>query len=118
MESYIKNNEKPLVLIGGGIGITPMIAMTHQAINTSRKIHFVYSIPNSKNHSFKEEIEKLCENNNFKSNIFYTRPYETDDLIKSFYTKGRISKEWMIDNLPKDGDFILWTSIIYEGYLS
>ncbi len=47
-----------------------MIAMTHQAINTSRKIHFVYSIPNSKNHSFKEEIEKLCENNNFKSNIF------------------------------------------------
>ncbi|ABS39830.1 FAD-binding oxidoreductase [Clostridium botulinum] len=119
----LKDNAKPLVLIGGGIGITPMIAMAHQAINTSRKIYFVYSIPNSKNHSFKEEIEKLCKNNNFKSNIFYTRPYETDELIKKFYTKGRISKEWMIDNLPKDGDFyfcgpVLFMKDIYRNLVS
>lgn len=101
----LKDNGKPLVLIGGGIGVTPMLTMAYDAISSGRKIHLIYSIPNSKNHSFKEEIEKLCENNNFKSNVFYTRPNGTDILRKDSYIKGRMSKKWMIDNLPKDGDF-------------
>lgn len=101
----LKDSEKPLVLIGGGIGITPMLAMAYDAVSSGRKIHFIYSIPNSTHHSFKEETAKLQNNNNFKSTIFYTRPTETEELGKYFDIKGRISKEWMIDNLPKDGEF-------------
>ncbi|WP_251862217.1 FAD-binding oxidoreductase [Clostridium sp. Marseille-Q2269] len=101
----LKHGKKPLVLIGGGIGITPMLTMANEAINTGRKIHFIYSVPNSKNHSFKEEIEKLCENDNFKSNTFYTRPCENDELKENFYIEDRMTKKWMIDNLSKDGEF-------------
>lgn len=102
----LKDNEKPLVLIGGGIGVTPMLTMAYDSVSSERRIHFIYSIPNSKNHSFKEEIENIYKSNkNFKSDIFYTRPSETDTLEKDFYIKGRMSKEWMIDNLPKDGEF-------------
>lgn len=100
----LKDSEKPLVLIGGGIGITPMLTMAYDGVNSDRKIHFIYSIPNSINHSFKEEIVKL-HNNNLKSTVFYTRPMETEKLGKDFDIKGRISKEWMIDNLPKNGVF-------------
>jgi Flavodoxin reductases (ferredoxin-NADPH reductases) family 1 len=100
----LKDSEKPLVLIGGGIGITPMLTMAYDAVNSDRKIHFIYSIPNSTHHSFKEETVKL-HNNNFKSNVFYTRPKENEKLGKDFDVQGRISEKWMIDNLPKDGDF-------------
>lgn len=102
----LKDSEKPLVLIGGGIGVTPMLTMAYDTVSSSRKIHFIYSTPNSRHHSFKEEIEKLHNSsNNFKCTVFYTRPNETDELGKDFNTNGRISKEWMMNNLPKDGDF-------------
>lgn len=101
----LKDSEKPLVLIGGGIGITPMLTMAYDALSSGREIHFIYSIPNSTHHSFKEELAKLNNNNNFKSTVFYSRPNETEKLGKDFNVKGRISKEWMVDNLPKDGDF-------------
>ncbi|MDS0524391.1 FAD-binding oxidoreductase [Clostridium sp. SHJSY1] len=101
----LKDSEKPLVLIGGGIGITPMLTMAYDAINSNRKIYFIYSIPNATHHSFREEIAKLNNNNNFKSIVFYTRPVENEKLGENFDIKGRISKEWMMDNLPKNGDF-------------
>lgn len=101
----LKDSGRPLVLIGGGIGITPMLTMAYDAVSSDRKIHFIYSIPNSTHHSFREEIAKLNNNNNFKSTVFYTRPIETEKLGEDFDIKGRISKEWMMENLPKDGDF-------------
>ena len=50
-------------------------------------------------------LAKLHNNNNFKKTVFYSRPNETEKLGKDFNVKGRISKEWMVDILPKDGDF-------------
>lgn len=118
----LKNSEKPLVLIGGGIGITPMLTMSYDAVNSDRKIYYVYSIPNSTHHSFKKETEKL-HNNNFKSTVFYTRPKETEKLGKDFDVQGRISKKWMKDNLPKDGEFyfcgpISFMKTIYSNLIS
>ncbi|ACD24510.1 oxidoreductase [Clostridium botulinum] len=118
----LKNSEKPLVLIGGGIGITPMLTMAYDAVSSDRKIHFIYSIPNSTHHSFKEETAKL-NNNNFKSTVLYTRPTETEELGKDFDIKGRISREWMIDNLPKDGEFyfcgpVPFMKTIYHNLIS
>lgn len=119
----LKDSEKPLVLIGGGIGITPMLTMAYDAINSNRKIYFIYSIPNATHHSFREEIEKLNNNNNFKSTVFYTRPLETEKPGEDFDIKGRISKEWMIENLPKDGDFyfcgpVLFMKTVYHNLIA
>ncbi|WP_294393725.1 hypothetical protein [uncultured Clostridium sp.] len=61
MGSFVlKDNDRPLVLLGGGIEITPMLTMAEEAVkDSSRKIYIIYSIPNSKNHSFKEEMKGL-----------------------------------------------------------
>lgn len=108
----LKDSEKPLVLIGGGIGVTPMITMAYEAVKGKREIHFIYSIANSNNHSFKKEVQKLYENNsNFKKYTFYTRPNESDILGIDFNIEGRMSKEWMLDNLPKDGEFYFCGSV-------
>lgn len=101
---YLKDNNKNVVLIGGGIGITPMLTMAYEAANTSKKVELIYSTQNAENHSFKDEIEKLCnENSNINSTIFYTRVNEEKDNSK--YISGRMSREWMEENLEKDSEF-------------
>ena len=100
---YLKDNNKNVVLIGGGIGITPMLTMSYEAANTSKNVELIYSTQNAENHSFKDEIEKLCnENSNINSTTFYTRVNEEKDNSK--YIAGRMSREWMDENLEKDSE--------------
>lgn len=102
----LKDSEKPLVLIGGGIGITPMLTMAYEAVQTNRKIYLIYSTPNSKYHSFKEEIKELEKNNNnLEVTTIYTRPLDCDKIGETFEISGRISKEYMENNLPRNGEF-------------
>lgn len=101
---YLKDNNKNVVLIGAGIGITPMLTMAYEAVNTSKNVELIYSTQNAENHSFKDEIEKLCnENSNIKSTTFYTKAIEEKDNSK--YISGRMSREWMEENLERDSEF-------------
>lgn len=102
----LKESKDPLVLIGGGIGITPMLSMAYKAVKEDRSIKLIYSLANSKNHSFKDEIHRLVnENDNLELTLIYTRPLECDKLYKDFDIKGRITKKWMEDNLPQNGEY-------------
>lgn len=104
----LNDSDRPLVLIGGGIGITPLLTMAYDSIESDRDIYFIYSIPNSKNHSFRDEINKLSKNYKneiFKKTVFYTRPTENDNYGEDFDVEGRMTKEWMNENLPKNGQF-------------
>lgn len=102
---FLKDNDRNVVLIGGGIGVTPMLTMAYEAANTFKNVKFIYSTQNLENHSFKDEIEKLCEENtNIESAIFYTRATE-EEVNNSGCISGRISREWMEENLDKDSEF-------------
>lgn len=119
----LKKSNKPLVLLGGGIGVTPMLTMAYASKVSDRDVHFIYSIPNSSNHSFREEIELLTQSNNINKKIFYTRPYDKDIIGKDYDIKGRMSKEWMEENLPKDGEFyfcgpVPFMKSIYQNLIS
>ena len=73
----LKENDKPLVLIGGGIGITPMLSMAYATVGTSRKVKLVYSLANSNHHSFEEEIDELVKkNSNIELTTIYTDVYK------------------------------------------
>lgn len=101
----LKDNNKKIVLLSGGIGITPMLAMAYEAANTSKNIQFIYSTQNPKTHSFKEEVEQLAdENSNMKSIVFYS-DIEERTRTDIDYIKGRINKQWMEENLDKDSEF-------------
>ncbi|WP_294403551.1 hypothetical protein [uncultured Clostridium sp.] len=94
------------MLLGGGIGITPMLTMAEEAVkDSSRKIYIIYSIPNSKNHSFKEEMKALEENTDLKKTVIYTRPFDSDKIGRDYDAQGRINEGWMRENIPLDGEF-------------
>lgn len=102
----LKDSEKPLVLISGGIGITPMLTMAYAARDTKRKIDLVYSTRNSHNNALEEEVRKLQEENeNIRVTIIYTRPTEDDKKAHKYHKEGRIDLEYMKNNFPSDGEF-------------
>lgn len=53
-------SDKPLVLISGGVGITPTLAMLEAALETSRPVHFIHCARNGGVHAFRGWVDGLA----------------------------------------------------------
>lgn len=105
-EFILKDSSKPLVLMSGGIGITPVMSMLYEVANSSRKIIFVQAVLNSSAHTFKSEIKAIAkEHKNVETAVFYSEPLDRDELGEDYDYLGFVSKEWIEENLPSDGEF-------------
>ncbi|MEG0297868.1 MAG: hypothetical protein RR620_14205 [Clostridium sp.] len=101
-----EESEKPLVLLSGGIGVTPVMSMRYKAAEQGRKILFVQAVLNSSAHTFKEEVEKITDQyKNVQTAIFYQTPLEEDKINKDYDNVGFISEEWIRENLSIDAEF-------------
>lgn len=59
-EFTLAASEKPLVLISGGVGITPTLSMLEAALATKRPIRFIHCARNAQVHAFRGWIEELA----------------------------------------------------------
>ncbi|WP_426935129.1 NO-inducible flavohemoprotein [Pseudomonas fulva] len=50
-------SDRPLVLISGGVGITPILAMLEAALPTGRPVHFIHCARNGQVHAFREWLD-------------------------------------------------------------
>ncbi len=103
--------DRPVVLISGGIGITPMLAiaryLTH--IKDNREIYFFFGCRNSVDHMFRDEvIEVQKANPNMRLHICYSRPLPEDIRGETYSHEGRITNDLMKEILPSSN---------YEYYL-
>lgn len=101
------SKNSPIVLISGGIGVTPLISMLYAESNTNSNIHFIQALQNSEVHPFKDDIDFIAKNKNIKNTVFYSKPLESDEEGKDYDAKGRISKEWIKDNVNLESDFYI-----------
>ena len=53
-------SDKPLVLISGGVGITPTLAMLEEALKSARPVHFIHCARNRAVHAFRDAIDSLA----------------------------------------------------------
>ncbi|ACD20492.1 NO-inducible flavohemoprotein [Paraburkholderia phytofirmans] len=56
----LEDSDKPLVLISGGVGITPTLAMLQAALKTDRPVHFIHSARHGGVHAFRDVIDQLA----------------------------------------------------------
>lgn len=96
--------KRPVVLLGGGIGVTPVYSML-QHINDDFETYFIYSLRNKNSKCFLNEINSFKNSKNTKVHTFFTRPLENEILGQDFDYEGRIDKEWIENNLPLNADF-------------
>ncbi|RTE54084.1 FAD/NAD(P)-binding oxidoreductase [Arenibacter aquaticus] len=77
------NEQKPIVLIAGGIGITPLLSMVNAIVESKSKqnVIFFFGITNSSDHIFKFHLESLNkENSNIQIFVCYSNPLPSDQL--------------------------------------
>ncbi len=68
---------KPLVLISGGVGITPTMAMLHAALRSGRPIHFIHAARHGGVHAFREHVNELAARH-AQLRVFYNYSEQRD----------------------------------------
>jgi nitric oxide dioxygenase len=86
------NARTPLVLISGGVGLTPMISMLKRAIqDPQRQVVFVHGARNSAVHAMRDRLrETATAHPNFHAVIFYNEPLPEDVSGRDYDHKGLV----------------------------
>lgn len=95
----------PMVLLSGGIGITPLISMLYAESKARKNITFVQAVQNSSLHPFKNDIEYYAKQNGLKNFVFYSDPLENDKKGSDYDENGFVTKDWLKNNVPLNGEF-------------
>lgn len=93
----------PAVLIGGGIGITPMMSMLRwcTAQQPQRLVHLYYGLRNSREHAYKPLIEEIAAAHPaLKLNVVYSRPGESDLPGRDYQHEGHVDIDLLRRTLP------------------
>ena len=90
---YLQNGNIPVVLIAGGIGITPMLSMLNASLQNgnSREIWLFYGVRNSAEHVMKKHLQALAkEHPDFRLRVCYSRALADDVLGNDYWYDGHI----------------------------
>jgi nitric oxide dioxygenase len=94
----LEHNERALVLISGGVGITPTLAMLQAALATDRPIHFIHSARHGGVHAFRDAIDELAARHpNLRRYYCYETAREGDP---SPHATGFLDKDLLAAWLP------------------
>jgi nitric oxide dioxygenase len=104
------NATTPVVLISGGVGLTPMISMLNRVLQSpGREIVFVHGARNSAVHAMKDHLRATAARHpNFKAFIFYDQPLPQDQPGRDFDFPGLVDVKRILDAvmLP-DADYYI-----------
>ncbi|NBA94674.1 NO-inducible flavohemoprotein [Pseudomonas sp. R5(2019)] len=98
----LSEGDKPLVLISGGVGITPTLAMLQEALSSGRVVHFIHCARNGAVHAFRDWIDDLAARHP-QLKRFYCYA-EDDGVSPPADALGLLSQEQLGQWLPTQRD--------------
>lgn len=105
-----EGNERPVLLMSGGVGVTPHVSMLHRlAHESARGVHVIHGCENSAVHAFGDEIRMLAATRDgIHVHVCYRNPLAADEEMGACHSTGLLTKETLQSQLPLDD---------YEVYL-
>ena len=100
---------RPAVLLGAGVGVTPLVSMFHELARKKKRAWLVHGVRDGEHHPLGEEIQKLAsESSALSALIVFSRPRENDVRGRDFDAEGRIDVALLESFLPSlDADYYL-----------
>lgn len=98
----LQPSDKPLVLISGGVGITPTLAMLEDALGTTRPIHFIHCARNAEVHAFRDAVDSLAEQHGQLRRYYCYDEHQAGDAQPDGV--GLLTEERLAGWLPEDRD--------------
>jgi nitric oxide dioxygenase len=104
----LEASEKPLVLISGGVGITPTLAMLQSALDTKRPVHFIHSARHGGVHAFRQDIERFAARHSQLKHFYcYEQQREGDASAHGIgYLDETLLATWMPETRDVDVYFL------------
>lgn len=103
--------ERPVVLLSGGVGLTPMVSMLETIANSGQRlaVHYVHGAENGGVHAMGPHVRDIAKNREYlKTAIFYGSPHDQDKKGVHFDHEGYITIDWLAKNTPiAEADFYL-----------
>ena len=95
----LRKNNKPLVLLTAGVGITPAISMLNSEAGSGRDIRFIHAAINSNVHAFKDHVNQLaCAHEHISPCYVYSDPQQYCQP----HATGFITEQLIAQQLPDD----------------
>ncbi|RXD04792.1 NO-inducible flavohemoprotein [Sphingomonas sp. UV9] len=98
--------DRPIVLLSGGVGLTPMVSMMEMIAHahSSARVWYVHGTASREAHALDAHIRELAElHGGTRVHTFYERRGEADDA-----EAGLVTIEWLKANTPfEEADFYL-----------
>ena len=102
--------ERPLVLLSGGVGQTPLLSMLHAVAGQppAAPVQFIHGTLSGATHALGEEVRALAATGRIAVTTFYEAP-RADDLAGADYdVAGRVTLDWLRANTPvAEADYYL-----------
>lgn len=103
--------ERPVVLLSGGVGLTPMVSMLETIVDSGVQlpVHYVHGAQDGRMHAMGRHVRGLADGRpHLKTAIFYDTPHERDERGIHFDHDGQITIDWLAENTPiHEADFYL-----------
>ena len=100
----LQEGSKPLVLISGGVGITPTLPMLQAALPTGRAITFIHCARDRGVHAFREKIDALVAANEQLTRHYCYDQMQPGDVADESNVEGHLSAEQLGQWLPASRD--------------
>ena len=94
---------RPLVLIGGGVGITPVLSMANALSNSGLTLEtwFFVGMRNSRDHILKKECEELAARSPWlRLQVCYSQPLPEDIKGRDYQHESRVTVDLLKATLP------------------
>lgn len=100
-----ENVQKPLVLISGGVGLTPLMSMLETAIEKQpeREVIFIHAAKSYDQHAMREKVASLAESHEQVTNYIVYSDYQGS---ANYDKAGHIDQDWLNSVVPtKDASY-------------
>lgn len=100
---HIDSSESPVVLIGGGIGLTPMLSMLNWSLTAQpgREIWLFYGLRHGRELLMKAHLEALAAAHpNFHLRVCFSDPRPEDVVGRDYQHRGRVDVDLLRMQLP------------------
>ena len=95
----------PVVLVSGGVGLTPMMSMleTITAATPERPTWYVHGALNGRVHAMRDHAKALTAGTeNVRLHTFYAEPEAQDRQGEHYDAAGLISADWLVAQTPRE----------------
>jgi nitric oxide dioxygenase len=104
-----EEKDTPVVLISGGVGLTPLVSMLNTLTEkgSKRDITYIHAAINGRVHAMKDHLRRVADTyDHVRYFVCYEKPSEEDRQAQNFDKEGFIDRTWLEEIIThKDADF-------------